>query len=75
MSVTIQDFRFEGTDEPDVEDDMYVLKTNERIYIQANPYGYYFVPVIEDEEGVFRHLKSCKTIDQAILVINKEVDA
>ena len=75
MSVTIKDFRFEETDEPDVEDDMYVLKSNERIHIQASPYRYYFVPVIEDEDGVFRYLKSCKTIDQAILVFNTEVEA
>ncbi len=76
MSFALGDFRFVSSGEPLLEDDTYVLKTDDSITIQACIYGNYFIPNIWiEEERAMKHLAKCNTLNQAIRILNKEVKA
>ena len=71
--MNISHFVFNPTPDPDIEDDEYIHTKNRFIRIQACPFGFYYIPTIENN-GVFRFGKESKSFKEAVENLTKMIE-
>ena len=59
-------FNFVESDEPQLEDDMYELQSDNNIYIQVSMYGGYLVHKYYEDEGCSEYLGEYKSLKDAM---------